>query len=143
MTSMSWMPIAPRPSAREFAAGSHTVLWQASDDPRLSSVARAALLNPANTLLFSSVTSWEIVIKHATGKLTLPVDPQNFVKSALRQGDYRVLEITLGDTLVVTGLAAHHRDPFDRLLVAQALRRNLTILGNDEQMAKYGVAMLW
>ena len=121
----------------------HTVLWQAINDSRLSSVARAALLDPANTLLFSSVTSWEIVIKHATGKLTLPTDPQNFVKSALRQGDYRVLEITLDDTLAVTGLAAHHKDPFDRLLVAQALRRNLTILGDDQQIAKYGVAMLW
>jgi PIN domain nuclease of toxin-antitoxin system len=121
----------------------HTVLWQASNDPRLSSVARAALLDPANTLLFSSVTSWEIVIKHAMGKLTLPSDPQSFVKLALRQGDYRVLEITLDDTLAVTGLASHHKDPFDRLLIAQALRRNLTILGDDAQIAKYGVAMLW
>ena len=121
----------------------HTVLWSAINDPQLSQAARVALLNPSNTLYLSSATAWEIVIKHATGKLTLPDTPERFVRQAILQGGYTVLEIALDHTLAVAALPEHHKDPFDRILIAQALHEGLTVLGNDALVARYGVPMLW
>jgi PIN domain nuclease of toxin-antitoxin system len=121
----------------------HTVLWAATNDPQLSKEARGALLDPSNTLYFSTVSAWEIVIKHATAKLTLPDSPAIFIKTAIARGSYTVLDVSLEHTLGVALLPAHHKDPFDRLLVAQALHEGLTLLGNDAAITHYSVPMHW
>jgi PIN domain nuclease of toxin-antitoxin system len=121
----------------------HTVLWAATNDTQLSNQARAALLDPGNTLYFSTVSAWEIVIKHATAKLTLPDPPAIFVKAAIARGSYTVLEVSLEHTLGVALLPTHHKDPFDRLLIAQALHEGLTLLSNDAAISHYNVPLHW
>ncbi len=121
----------------------HTVLWAATNDPQLSNPARVALLDPANTLYFSTVSAWEIVIKHATAKLTLPDTPARFIRATIALGGYTVLDVSLEHTLGVASLPMHHKDPFDRLLVAQSLHEGLTLLGNDAAIVQYGAPMHW
>jgi PIN domain nuclease of toxin-antitoxin system len=121
----------------------HTVLWATTGDPQLSPAARAALLDSGNALFFSTASAWEIVIKHATGKLSLPMPPARFVRQAIANGGYAVLEANLDHTLGVAALPAIHKDPFDRLLVSQALHEGLTILGDDALVAQYGAPMHW
>ena len=85
---------------------------------------------------------WEIVIKHQLGKLPLPVHPRDFVPSRLEVTQTEVLEISAAHALRVGDLPAHHRDPFDRMIIAQALVENTSLLTTDDAFAAYDVELL-
>jgi PIN domain nuclease of toxin-antitoxin system len=121
----------------------HTLLWYALDDPSLSAVARSRVIDPANDVLISPASYWEIAIKLSVGKLTLIEPYEQFMDDAVRGNGFQVMPILVSHTAVVATLPFHHRDPFDRLLVAQALAENIPLVSRDADLDAYGVQRLW
>lgn len=120
----------------------HVVLWSATDPARLSAEARAALEDGTHDVLVSIVTAWEIAIKQSLGKLELVRPAEQWLPEVLRRTGFEVAELGLPAALRVRGLEWHHRDPFDRLLIAQALEEGYTIVTHDQVFAAYGVPIL-
>jgi PIN domain nuclease of toxin-antitoxin system len=115
----------------------HLLLWAASEPQKLSARARALLLDPANHLIFSSASLWEISIKNGLERSNLNVDPRRLWRMLLVSG-YRELPVTSEHAVAVNELPLHHRDPFDRILIAQACVEGMTLLTADKAVAKYG-----
>lgn len=115
----------------------HLLLWAASEPKRLSAKARTLLLDPANHLVFSSASLWEISIKNGLDRVDFNVDPRRLWRMLLVSG-YRELPVTSEHTVAVNELPNLHKDPFDRILVAQARVEGLTLLTVDKAVAKYG-----
>lgn len=115
----------------------HLLLWAASEPQRLSAKARTLLLAPENQLIFSSASLWEISIKNGLERSDFKVDPRRLWRMLLVNG-YRELPVTSEHTVAVNDLPHLHRDPFDRILVAQARVEGLTLLTADKLVAKYG-----
>lgn len=117
----------------------HAALWLLADDERLSSRANELLTDPANEVLLSAVVVWEVAIKRSLGKLEAP---DGFARQLL-DGGAVALPIGIDHAGEVGSLPWHHRDPFDRLLVAQARLEDATVVSNDEQLRRYGVRVEW
>ncbi len=115
----------------------HVLLWAASEPQRLSAKARTLLLDSANQLVFSAASLWEISIKSSLDRTGLKVDARRLWRMLLVNG-YRELPITSEHTVAVNELPALHKDPFDRILVAQARVEGLLLLTSDKIVAKYG-----
>jgi PIN domain nuclease of toxin-antitoxin system len=110
---------------------------------KLSVRARKVIANSRNEVCLSAVSSWEIAIKFALGKLHLPEPPAKFVPSRLARHSITGLAFEHTDALAVAALPALHEDPFDRALIAQALERDLTMVTSDARFADYGVRVEW
>jgi PIN domain nuclease of toxin-antitoxin system len=121
----------------------HAFIWLTTDDDRLSVSARNAMLDSRSTLYLSSASLWEIVIKSAIGKLRLPENTEAFVHKHLKAARITELPITFKHAFHLQHLPDHHKDPFDRMLVAQALTEKLTILTIDPLIAQYSAKTLW
>ncbi|NPV53382.1 MAG: type II toxin-antitoxin system VapC family toxin [Firmicutes bacterium] len=121
----------------------HTFLWWITDDPRLSLHARKVISDGENELFFSAASGWEIAIKARLGKLHLTDELESFIPAQLSANAISILPVYLSHTLHVYSLPYHHRDPFDRLLVAQAQVENLPILTADPQISLYTVEVIW
>ena len=121
----------------------HVWLWMQAEPGRLARRVRALLEDPANDLVLSAASSWEIVIKWAIGRLELPEPPGAFVEARMMATGVTPLAITHSHALRVADLPDHHRDPFDRILIAQAQVESLPILSSDDQLAPYEVELLW
>lgn len=106
---------------------------------RIQSPTRSLLADPDNVLLLSAASSWEIAIKYALGKLLLPITPAEYVPSRMLRSGTTALPIEHTHALHVTTLPTHHRDPFDRLLVAQAQLESATLVTSDAQLEPYDV----
>lgn len=113
------------------------------DDPQLSQVVRDLITDGHNELYLSAASAWEIAIKSARGKLTLPDLPEKFVAERLALHHFQALPIQLSHALRVYSLPDLHRDPFDRLLVAQAQLEIMPILTADMNIARYDVETIW
>jgi PIN domain nuclease of toxin-antitoxin system len=120
----------------------HAFLWFIDDSPRLSAQAKASLESDAE-LLISTASLWEIAIKNSIGKLTLAQPYETFIPQQLEQNNIEILPINLAHISVVCTLPFHHRDPFDRLLLAQALVEQLPIVSADTVFDMYAVERLW
>lgn len=120
-----------------------TFLWIASDSPKLSKAAAAAFLDPANERHQSAASAWEIGLKHAAGRLPLPQRPDLFIPMIREASGISTLPIDEDAALHASRLPPLHTDPFDRMLVAQAILHGMTILTPDEAIAQYGVRVLW
>ena len=120
----------------------HVVLSSASEPDRLASAARAAIEDGTSDVLVSTVSAWEIAIKQSIGKLDLPAPVEEWLPEVLRRSGFEVLDLGLAAALRVRSLAWHHKDPFDRLLIAHALDGGYTVVTQDEVFAAYGVAVL-
>jgi PIN domain nuclease of toxin-antitoxin system len=116
----------------------HALLWWLADDPTLDRPAFGAIQDPLNDVLVSAATIWEIAIKRALGKLEAP---DGIVEAADRAG-IDIVPITGADAETAGALPAHHRDPFDRMLVAQAARIGAVLVSRDRAFDAYGVAVL-
>ena len=114
----------------------HLLLWAAGDSGQLSSKAQNLLDDPATELMFSTASIWEVVIKSALDRDDFRVDPQRF-RNGLIQNGYSELEIRSEHALAVGSLPLIHKDPFDRILIAQAQVENVTLLTTDDKMACY------
>ena len=118
-------------------------LWLAEDDARLSAVAREAIVDPANDVFLSAASAWEIAIKHGLGRLRLHMPPDEYVPEQRLLHRIETLGIDEDATLQVGKLPDLHRDPFDRLLIAQAIVHGLTIVTPDRLIRGYTVPILW
>ncbi|MCK4541558.1 MAG: type II toxin-antitoxin system VapC family toxin [Spirochaetales bacterium] len=116
----------------------HIILWWLSDDAQLSADHRDLLSDTGNLCLISSASIWEISIKQGLGKLKIP---SNFLDVLKTQG-FSELSVTWEHSKRVTDLPMHHRDPFDRMLIAQAQIEKLVLLSVDEQIKKYNVKVI-
>lgn len=121
----------------------HTFLWWVMDDPRLSAVARRAIGDAANEVWLSAASALEIAMKTQRGRLQLPQSPERFVPRQLQVNGFQPLPIRLEHALRVFALPEHHRDPFDRLLIAQALEDRLAVVTTDPQFGKYPIRTIW
>jgi len=114
----------------------HVALWAITDSPKLSLKARELIQSPKATVWISVASVWEIAIKHAIGRGDMPVSSQDAVRY-FRESGYRFLAIEPEHAVAVEDLAAHHQDPFDRLLVAQALVEPMRLITRDPLVALY------
>jgi PIN domain nuclease of toxin-antitoxin system len=121
----------------------HAFLWLIFEPQKLSRLARKKLESTNDDHCISVVTLWEIVVKSQVGKLQLGCTTESFFENFVTDRELTVLDIDLGDLLVYAKLPLLHRDPFDRLLVAQATARDLTIVSADETIQQYRVKTLW
>lgn len=121
----------------------HTFLWWVSDAPELSITAREAISDTGNECFLSIASCWEMAIKSSIGKLRLTKPVERFVHDLITENGFRLLSIELRHAAKVEALPFHHRDPFDRLLLAQAITEKLTIVTVDSLFSSYGVKLLW
>jgi len=121
----------------------HAFLWWISDDPRLSSRASAIIRDGENRLFLSAASGWEIAIKAGLGRLKLPGPLETFILKQMALNAIKGLPVQMTHALHVYTLPNHHRDPFDRILVAQAQLENLPILSADPQISLYAVETVW
>jgi PIN domain nuclease of toxin-antitoxin system len=120
-----------------------TFLWSIEGGSALSDDVRRALMDPSNGVHLSSVSAWEIGVKHALGKLTLPEAPERYVPAQRRARGIDPLPLDEGAALCLQRLPDLHRDPFDRMLICQALIAGLTLVTADPAIARYPVPTLW
>ena len=113
------------------------LLWAAGQPERLSAAGRKLLSNPENELVFSAASLWEIAIKKSLGRDDFRVDPRMLRRGLLDNG-YLELPITSQHAVSIDGLPPHHKDPFDRLLMAQAKVEGMTLVTSDVELARYG-----
>jgi PIN domain nuclease of toxin-antitoxin system len=121
----------------------HALLWWLAGDPRLTPPSREAIANPANDVFVSAATAWEITTKHRLGKLPGAAAIAPDIAGCVVAEGFVALAITLPDAEAGGRLPGPHRDPFDRLLVAQALGRDLTLISSETAFDAYGVRRLW
>ena len=121
----------------------HAFLWFILDDPQLSSTARSLIEDPANEVAVSPASYWEIAIKIKLGKYTLPSPYRQFMETQIAANDFHILSIEPKHTALLATMPLHHKDPFDRLIVAQALTEGISLISIDSQLDTYGVARLW
>jgi PIN domain nuclease of toxin-antitoxin system len=121
----------------------HAFLWWISDDPRLSEKAREIIADGRHELFFSAASGWEISIKTGLGRLEVPENLQRFIADQLSRNAIQVLPIYLSHALHTGTLPAHHRDPFDRILVSQAILEEMPLLSADSHLSRYPVEVVW
>ena len=121
----------------------HTFLWLVEGNSNLSSNARTALGDPVNSLYLSAASVWELAIKTANKKLALSDPLEDYVPRWVSAYQIAYLPIDASHSLAVSRLSDHHRDPFDRMLVAQATVEQMTLVSSDARLAAYSVPILW
>ncbi len=120
-----------------------TFLWLSTDSKKLSRAALSAFLLSENELYLSAASAWEIATKYATGRLPLPRKPEYFVAEAREKSDIGTLALDEDSAVYAARLPRLHNDPFDRILVAQAMVHGLVIVTPDEAIEQYAVRVLW
>ena len=121
----------------------HVLLWWVEDDPQLSLMARHQIADERNDCLVSLATAWEMAIKAGLGKLKLAVPVQRYFQEHLSPNNFQLLPIGLEHVTLVETLPLHHRDPFDRLLIAQARCDGLVLVSADQLFDDYGITRIW
>lgn len=121
----------------------HSFLWWITDNSRLSSMVRATISDRNNELFFSAASAWEIATKAQLGKLLLPKKPEQFISEQLLINSIESLPIHISHAVRVYDLPIHHKDPFDRILVAQSQLENLSIMTLDPLISQYDVNVIW
>ena len=121
----------------------HAFLWFVLNDGQLSSTARGLIVDPANDVLISPASYWEIAIKISIGKYSLHAPYAAFIEQSIGGNGFEVLHIEPKHAAAITNLAHHHRDPFDRLLIAQALVEQVPLLSSDPDFDGYPIQRLW
>lgn len=121
----------------------HTFLWFVLDDPQLSASAKTLIEDPANDILISPASYWEIAIKVRLGKLDLFAPYDDFMQRGIVGNDFQILPIEPKHTSLLTTLPLYHKDPFDRLLVAQALVEGTAMVSLDVALDPYGISRVW
>ena len=121
----------------------HTLLWFISEDKQLSDRARRLILDSSSEIFLSIASLWEIAIKVNIGKLSLDEPFEQLFPKELHFHKIKILDITVDNLVQLTTLPPHHRDPFDRLIIAQALVESLPIIGVDRIFDTYGISREW
>ena len=113
------------------------------NDPRLSETAGKCVAEPENSIVVSAAVAWEIAIKAQLGKLVLPLPADQFVDTRIKYHGFRTLDISVSHAVRTFHLPLYHRDPFDRILVAQAQVEGLPLVTSDPLITQYGVSVIW
>ena len=121
----------------------HAFLWFVAGDTTIGLRGRSLIEDEANEKLVSIVSLWEIAIKSSLGKLPLAKPFAEFIPEQLERNGFEIIGLTVEHTAKVATLPLHHRDPFDRMLVAQCLVENVPLLSSDEPLDAYGIQRLW
>ena len=121
----------------------HAFLWLISGDDRLSETAQKAFLDPGNYLFFSAASLWEICIKIGLGKLSLKSGWLKTIQDEMKVNTIQWLSIEMPHCVELTNLPFHHRDPFDRMLVAQAMVDDMQLLSRDNRLSSYEIKRIW
>lgn len=121
----------------------HTFLWWINNDSLLSEAASASITSVRNECFVSLASCWELAIKTSIGKLRLSKPVERFIPEELAANDFQLLPIDFRHVAKVETLPFHHRDPFDRLLVAQSLTEKMTMVSADGVLSRYGVKRVW
>lgn len=121
----------------------HSFLWWVADKPELPTKARRVITNPENECFVSLASCWEIAIKTSIGKLKLPTPIERFIPEQFSLNSFSPLEVQFNHIVHVAHLPFHHRDPFDRLLAAQAIEEEMAIVSADAIFKRYGVKRVW
>lgn len=116
----------------------NALLWWIADDPRLAGPARRSLADPANDVLVSAASIWELEVKRVAGRVDAPAD----ILDALDAAQIDALPVSAADAVQAARLPGHHRDPFDRIVIAQALRLEAVVVTRDRAFAAYDVRVL-
>jgi PIN domain nuclease of toxin-antitoxin system len=119
----------------------HTFIWFIMGDPRISNSVKAQIENNDNFLSIASV--WEMAIKHSIGKLNFNLSFAEFIEQQIVMNSIQLMPISIEDILIVSQLPLHHRDPFDRMLIAQAIVENIPVLSADKIFDTYPIQRLW
>jgi PIN domain nuclease of toxin-antitoxin system len=128
---------------KQLLLDTHAFLWWVNDAPELSTKARKAIADEASTCFLSLASCWEMAIKSSLGKLGLAMPLDRFIPEQLAANGFSLLNIDFRHAARVESLPFLHRDPFDRLLVAQALAEKLTLVSADAMLSDYGVKRIW
>ncbi|SPF37482.1 PilT-like protein [Syntrophobacter sp. SbD1] len=118
-------------------------LWIISDSPDLSVIARRQFSDPDNEVFLSAASAWEIIIKNSLGKLPLPDLPEEFIRSSRLSHFIETLPIDEESVLQLSRLPQYHKDPFDRIIICQAVAHSMTVLTPDVKIRQYPIRTLW
>jgi PIN domain nuclease of toxin-antitoxin system len=121
----------------------HSLIWFFSGHPNLSATARQLMEDTTQQKLISLASVWEMGIKQSKGKLTLSLPLEDYIKEKIKLEDFELLPIQLNHLGVISTLPFHHNDPFDRLLIAQAMTENIPILSRDSAFNNYHLNRIW
>lgn len=121
----------------------HAFMWWINEDARLSKDARGIFSNGKNELLFSAASGWEMAIKVGLGNLEITGELGPYLSAHLAENAIEVLPVSLRHAVAVADLPRHHRDPFDRLLVSQAMVEETPVLSADPLIARYSIEVIW
>ncbi|MGL5832753.1 MAG: type II toxin-antitoxin system VapC family toxin [Waterburya sp.] len=121
----------------------HTFIWYVTNNPKLSSTAQQFINDGNNEVLLSLASIWEMAIKHSVGKLSFELPFMVFVEQQMLQNSMSLLNIQLSHLNVIANLPLHHRDPFDRLIIAQAMVEQIPVVGIDAVFDSYPIQRLW
>ncbi|HXS68280.1 MAG TPA: type II toxin-antitoxin system VapC family toxin [Candidatus Polarisedimenticolia bacterium] len=127
----------------KFIADTHAFIWFITDSSQLSAKSKALLESPENERLLSTASIWEIAIKASLGKLSFKRPLEQLLPEQIALNYFQVLDVSLPHALRIASLPMLHRDPFDRMLIAQALTENLPILSSDNALDAYGIQRIW
>lgn len=123
--------------------GTHTLFWSVEDPSQVSATAMAAMQDPANERLLSAATIWELAIKFGQGNIVLAMPYRQWMETAIADLKLNILPVTVEYAERQTMLPAHHKDPFDRLMIAQSLVDGIAVVGADVAFDAYGVTRIW
>ena len=121
----------------------HTLFWSVDDPSKVSARAMAAMVAPTNDRLLSAATIWELAIKVGQGKITLSMPYRLWMETAIADLKLTILPVTVAYAERQAGLPPHHKDPFDRLIIAQALVDGISVVSVDAAFDPYGVTRIW
>lgn len=127
----------------KFLLDTHSFLWFILNDPQLSNRGRNVIMNPNHEIFLSPASHWEIAIKVSLGKYQISGDFQAWFEANWRANRFEILPIEVSHTALVAQLPFYHRDPFDRLLIAQAMAEKIAIISADKVFDTYGVSRCW
>ncbi len=122
---------------------SHTFIWWVAEKHKLSATALSNISNPENDVFLSVASVWEIQIKIQLGRFEFKDTLDNIVDEQQRINSFKILSVDLSHALGIDNLPKHHKDPFDRLLIAQAIVEDMTLVSSDKAFSKYDVDLLW
>jgi PIN domain nuclease of toxin-antitoxin system len=127
----------------KYLLDTHAFLWWIADPAKLSAVARDVIKDKQHQLFFSAASAWELAIKVGLGRISLPLNPADFILEQMAVNSMQPLAVTIPHALHTSTLPPHHRDPFDRLIVAQARLEDMSLISVDPELRKYDVPIVW
>lgn len=127
----------------KYLLDTHAFLWFVSDDSRLSPRARSIIKDRNQEVYFSAASAWEMSIKIRLGRLTIEEELEPFIVKQLAENNFSMLSITVLHSLYTSKLPEIHKDPFDRMIIAQSKLENMSLISKDKNIKKYKVPMVW